>query len=188
MKSIDEQNLPDAFKEKIRAQVRFMSEHKVQPVSEHEVPDFAVIEAEHRAGKRPLSQLIAEKSTTFSPANVDATTLNGQPVLGALTHGIFNNGSWSGLSRLFSHPQLGLVLLDETDLATPGGGVMFTRETINADVNGAPGVMISQQGSEKKSITRLMWFAGGMVYDLSTPHVDDQSRDALLDIARQLRP
>lgn len=187
MKSIDEQNLPEPLKEKIRAQVRLMNEHKVLPVSEHEVPDFAVIEAEHRAGKRALSQLIAEKSITFSPANVDATSLRGQPMLGATTHGVYNNNAWSGLSRLFSHPQLGRVRLEETDLITPGGGANFTKEMINADVNGAPGTILSEQGSEKKSITRLMWFANGMLYDLSIPGVDDQSRDELLNIARQLR-
>ncbi|WLI88471.1 hypothetical protein Q4S45_17310 [Massilia sp. R2A-15] len=181
VKSIDEQNLPESMKEKIRAKVRYMNEHKVIPASEHEVADFAVIEAEHRARNK------AHPSTTFTPSNLDATTLGGQPLLGAVTHGVYNNNSWSGLSRLFSHPQLERVLLDETDLATPGGGATFTKEMINADINGAPGMILSQQGSEKKSITRLMWYAGGMLYELSIPRVDDQSRDALLDIARQLR-
>lgn len=62
--------------------------------------------------------------------------------------------------------------LSETDLKTTGGGAVFTTEMINADVNGAPAVILSVQGSEKKSFTTLSWFSDGMLYLVRTPGVE----------------
>jgi hypothetical protein len=184
VKSIDEQELSPSIKEDTRALVRLMREHKVIPVSDHRVPDFAAAEADHRAHRAQLSQLIAEGTINFSPANVDATSLRVQTMVGAIPCGVYVKNSWTGLSRMFHHPDLGDVVLEETDLAKTGGGAIFTKEMINADVNGAPAVLLSMQGSAKRSETSLMWFSNGVLYLLRTPGVDDKSRDELLDIAR----
>jgi hypothetical protein len=186
VKSIDEQDLSPSVKENARAQVRLMKEHKVMPVSDHRIPDFAGMESEHRAHKAQVAQLLAEKKINISPANVDATSLRGESVLGAIPSGVLMKESWTGLSRMFNHPHLGRVILEETDLAKAGGGAVFTKEMINADVNGEPAVLLSMQGSPKRSETSLMWFSNGVLYLLRTPKVDDRARDELLNIAQHL--
>jgi hypothetical protein len=184
VKSIDEQELPSSIKENTLERVRLMREHKVIPVSDQQIPeDFAAAEADYRARKTPLRG--TQSTIAFSPANVDATSLRGQTLVGAIPSGGYVNNSWTGLSRMFHHPDLGYVVLEETDLTKDGGGVVFTKEMINADVNGAPAVLESRQGSAR-SITSLTWFSNGVSYSLRTPRVDDKSRDELLNIARGL--
>jgi hypothetical protein len=164
-----------------------MREHKVLPVSDHDLPDFSAEEAYYRAKTAEHADRPAEKSIIFVPANMDATTLKGEPMVGAIPHGLLNNEkNWSGLSRIFIHPHLGHVDLSETNLKATGGGVIFTKELINADVNGAPATLMSRQG-ETKSVTSLTWFSEGMLYELRTRGVDDRSRDELLEIARGIR-
>lgn len=186
VKPLDEQDLDPTVKDQIREQVRLMKEHKVIPVSDHRVPDFSAMEADHRSRGKPFDKLIADKKLKFSPANIEATTLKGQTMAGAIPAGIYVNASWSGLSRMFHHPALRYVILEETDLTKTGGGAMFTREMINADVNGAPAILLSKQGSAKKSESSLMWFADGVLYLLRTPAVNDQAREELLEIAKSL--
>jgi hypothetical protein len=184
IKSIDEQEFSSSIKENLRERVRLMREHKAIQVSDHEIPeDFAAAEADY-ARKTPLSQLISEGTINFSPANVDATSLRGQAMVGAIPCGVYVKSSWTGLDRMFHHPALGYVVLEENDLTKTGGETVFTKEMINADVNGAPGVLVSKQGSEKKSVSSLTWFSNGVLYLLRTPRVDDKSRDELLNIAR----
>lgn len=184
VRSVDEQDLSPAIKEGMRARIREIKEHKVIPVSDQEVPDFAAIESAHTAHKTQLSELIAGNRLKFSPVNVDATTLKGERLIGFIPGGIYTDKSWSGLSRMFQHPWLGRVVLEETDLAKTGGGANFTKEMINADVNGAPAILLSMQGGPKKSETSVVWFSNGVLYLLRTPRIDDKSRDELLDIAR----
>ena len=186
VKSIDEQDLDPAIKDKVREQVRLMKEHKVIPVSDHRVPDFSAMEADHRSRGKPFDKLKADKKLKFSPANLEATTLKGQTMAGALPAGIFANDSWSGLSRMFHHPGLRYVILEETDLAKTGGGATFTKEMINADVNGVPAILLSKQGGPKKSESSLMWFSDGVLYLLRTPGVNDKAREELLDIAKSI--
>ena len=186
VRSIDEQKISPELKQKLRDQARLIKQHKVIPVSDHQVPDFADIEAAHTIQKKGASMSAAELPITFTPANIDGTSLRGGALSGGITHGILVKDSWTGLSRIFSHPHLGRVLFEETDLVTGGGGVSFTKEMINADINGAPAVILSKQGSEKKAMTRLTWFANGMLYELSAPRIEDISRDELLEIARQI--
>lgn len=185
VKSIDEQKLSPEIKESMRAHVRLMREHKVIPASDHQIPDFAAAEGDHKARKKKLERLIEEKGISISPATVDATSLKGQTLVGAIPGGVYNGKSWSAISRMFQHTDLGYVVLEETDL-TAGGGVVFTKETINAEVNGAPAVLISRKGSEKKTITSLTWFANGILYLLYTPGIDEKSRSELLNIARSV--
>jgi hypothetical protein len=187
LRSIDEQNIPSAAKEEIHARARLMREHKVLSVDDSRLPDFAALEADHRARGRALDQLIANKKLAFSPADVSATPLQGQAVAEALPHGIYNNGAWSGVSRVFHHPDLRYVVLEETNLAVAGGGVVFSREMINSDVNGAPATLLKRQGSAQRSETSLSWYAGGVLYLLRTPPVDDKAGAALLDIARRIK-
>jgi hypothetical protein len=187
LRSLDEQDIPPAVKEEIRARARLMQEHQVISVSDNRLPDFAAIEAEHRARGRALDQLIANKKLAFSPADLTATSLQGGAVAEALPHGVYNNGAWSGLARVFRHPDLRYVVLEETNLAVAGGGVTFSSEMINADVNGAPATLLKRQGAER-SETSLSWYAGGVLYLLRTPPLDDKAGAALLDIARHLKP
>jgi hypothetical protein len=184
VKSIDELDLPPATKEALLENVRLMKEKKLVPADQRRVPDFDVIEANYRARGKPLSELVAANRIGFKPAKLDATSLRGLTDV-AIPSGVRNGSVWSGVDRLFRHPDLGLVILEETDLSR-GGGAMFTKEMINADVNGAPAMLLSRQASAKRSDSSLMWYADGMLYQLRTPGVDDRSRAALLDIARRL--
>lgn len=186
VKSIEEQELDPAIKEKVREQVRLMKQHKVIPVSDHRVPDFSAIEADHRSRGKAFDKLVADKKLKFSPANIDATALKGQTMAGAIPSGIYTNQSWSGVSRMFHHPGLRYVILEETDLAKTGGGATFTKEMINADVNGAPAILLSKQGGPKKSESSLMWFSDGVLYLLRTPGVNDKAREELLEIAKSI--
>ena len=186
VKAIEEQDLRPSIKEKVREQARLMKEHKVIPVSDHQVSDFVALEADHRARGKQFDKLIADKKLKFAPANLDGTPLRGQTMASAIPAGVYGNGSWSGLSRMFHHPGLRYVILEETHLAMTGGGATFTKEMINADVNGAPAILLSEQGGPKKSETSLMWFADGVLYLLRTPGVTDRSRDELVEIARRI--
>jgi hypothetical protein len=184
VQSVDEQDISPSEKENLRAEIRRIKEHKVIPVSDQKVPDFAVAEAEHSSRKAQLAELIAGNKLKFSPINVDATSLKGERLIGSIPSGAYTDKSWSGLSRMFQHPHLGRVILEETDLAKTGGGANFTKEMINADVNGAPAILLSMQGGPKKSETSVAWFSNGVLYLLRAPGVDDKSREALLEIAR----
>jgi len=186
LRSIDEQELPPAMKEDILARARLIREHKVLSVDDSRLPDFAALEAEHRSRGRALDQLIANKKLSVSPADLGATSLRGQAVVEALPHGIYSKDAWTGVSRVFHHPALRYVVLEETNLAVAGGGVTFSKEMINADVNGAPATLMKRQGADR-SETSLSWYAGGVLYLLRTPPVDDKAGAELLDIARHIR-
>jgi hypothetical protein len=187
LRSIDEQALPPAMKEDILARARLLREHKVISISDDRLPDFAGLEAEHRTRGRALDQVIANKTLAFSPADITATSLQGKAVAEALPHGVYTNGAWTGVSRVFHHPDLRYVVLEETNLAVAGGGVAFSREMINADVNSAPATLMRRQGADR-SETSLSWYAGGVLYLLRTPPIDDKAGAALLDIARHIKP
>ncbi|MFD2366460.1 hypothetical protein [Pseudoduganella sp. GCM10020061] len=182
--SIDELDILPAAKEVLRENVRLMKEQKLVPAAEGRLPDFDAIEAHYRARGKPLSEVTAAGKIGFAPAGLDATPLRGLADA-AIPGGVRRGTVWSGVARLFRHPELGIVILEETDLRN-GGGAMFTREMINADVNGAPAMLLSKQSSSGRSESRLMWFVDGMLYELRTPGVDDRSRDALLATARAL--
>jgi hypothetical protein len=186
--SIDEQNLPLEIKSKLHERAKLMKQHKVIPVNDSQILDFAVLEEEHVFKKKEGTTVFAEPSVTFTPADIEQTSLKSGQYLGSTTHSGFYHGAWTGLSRLYTHPRLGRVMFDEMDVATGDAGVTFSKEMINADVNGAPAVMVSLQGSENKAITRLTWVSKGMDYELSAPRVDEKSRDELLEIARQISP
>jgi hypothetical protein len=188
LRSIDEQELPPAVKEDILARARLIREHKVLSISDDRLPDFAALEAEHRARGRALDQLIANKKLAFSPADLSATSLRGLAVAEALPHGVYTKDAWTGVSRVFRHPDLRYVVLEETNLAVAGGAVAFSREMINADVNGAPATLLKRQGSAQRSETSLSWYAGGVLYLLRTPPIDDKAGAELLDIARHIKP
>lgn len=188
LRSIDEQALPPAMKEDILARARLLREHKAIPIDDDRLPDFAALEAEHRARGRALDQLIANKKLAFTPADLSATSLQGHAVAEALPHGIYSKNTWSGVSRVFHHPDLGYVVLEETNLAVAGGGVAFSKEMINADVNGAPATLMKRQGSEQRTESSLSWYADGVLYLLRTPPIDDKAGAELLAIARRLKP
>jgi hypothetical protein len=187
LRSIDEQELPPAMKADILARARLIREHKVLSVDDSRLPDFAALEAEHRARGRALDQLIANKALALSPADLSATSLQGRAVAEALPHGIYSKDAWTGVSRVFRHPDLRYVVLEETNLAVAGGAVAFSKEMINADVNGAPATLMKRQGSANHSETSLSWYAGGVLYLLRTPSIDDKAGDELLAIARHLK-
>lgn len=176
------------MKEELLARARLIREHKVLAVDDSRLPDFAALEAEHRSRGRALAQLIANKSLAISPADLSTTSLQGQAVAEALPHGIYNKNAWTGVSRVFHHPALRYVVLEETNLAVAGGRAVFSKEMINADVNGAPATLMKRQGSAERSETSLSWYAGGVLYLLRTPPVDDKAGAELLDIARHIKP
>jgi len=184
--ALEEQVLPPEIKERVRAQVRLMAQQKVIPAGDAPLADFTALEDQFRVRGKPFAQIVAEKRLTFSPAAIAATSLHGQALPEALVSGIRNGQTWTGLSRMFHHPRMRYVLLEETDLATAGGGAVLTKEMINADVNGAPGTLLSRQGGAERSETSLGWFSNGMMYALRTPAVDDDARRELLEIARAI--
>lgn len=186
VQSIDELDISSDEKEKMRARARLLTDGKVIPASDDAITDFAAVEAEHRSRRAKLSELIAGKALKFSPVEIDATSLRGEDLIGSIPSGNYSDKSYSGLSRMFKHPHLGWVVLEETDLAKTGGGVHFTKESINADINGAPAMLLRKQGGPTRSETKVTWFSNGVMYFMATPRVDDNSRDELLEIARGL--
>lgn len=185
VQSIDEQPVGAAEKERMRENARLLQAHKIIPRSEYGLPFSVLAELQFRARGKPFSRIVGEKRLTFSPANVDATSLKGHGMPEALVAGIYMNKAYTGLSRMFRPPGLGYVILDEYDLVTPGGGAILTKESITADINGAPAVIYSEQGT-LTSETRLMWFWKGMSYTLRAPGIDAKSRAELLNIARSI--
>jgi hypothetical protein len=185
VKSVDEQDLPDTEKAKVKDRARRAKTKKVDSASDHEIPDFAAAEADYRSRKVPFDQLLLQGKLSFTPANIDATSLKGEPLVGALTSGRHQDSTWTGVSRMFRHQALGTVVLEETDF-TQGGEVTFTQEMINSDISGAPAILISREGGPKKSETQLTWFANGFLYKLRMRPVDDKSRAELMEIARHL--
>ncbi|WP_426192243.1 hypothetical protein [Massilia sp. DWR3-1-1] len=186
VKSIDEQHLPASIRQSLLEQVRLMREHKVIPVRDDQIPDFAALAAQYRARAPDFAQLLANGGLNMAPANVDATSLRGLSPVGAAPCGTYVGRGWTGLERMFAHPTLGYVVLEEMDLTKSGGGVISTKEMINADVNGAPAVLVSKQGSGTRAVSTVAWFAHGISYTLRAPRVDDTGREALLSIARGL--
>lgn len=181
--SIDELNIADSLKQRAKVRALQLQAQTVIQVSDLEVADFNEVEASHKKGA-----VMRGKSTglTFSPANLDSTSLNASPQTGSLLHGGFVNGSRTGLSRLFEHPKLGLVVLEETDLRG-GGRVTFTKESVNANVNGAPAVIVRQQAGRKKTIIILSWSADGMLYTLKAKSIDDPAKEEILNIAKNMK-
>lgn len=184
--SIDEQELAPENRRALQRRIEQSKGGRIQLVSDDQIPDLEAAEADFRLRGKPLAELRRSGLVSSQAANVQSTPLGGAEVAGALPAGVRKGTSWSGLSRMFRHPTLGLVVLDEIDLASNGGGVIFTKELINADVNGSPAVLVGRQGSPKKALTTLTWVSQGVLYTLQTARVDDQARDELLNLARRL--
>lgn len=92
----------------------------------------------------------------FTPIDVNGTRLDHPGkgkhkktmLIGAALSGSFVDGKSSGLFRLFSVPEFGLIGLSENDISISGGGMKMYLETLNSEIHGKPAAFTAKKSKE----------------------------------------
>lgn len=104
--------------------------------------------------------------------------------------GNYHHGKWTGVSRTFEVPDLGLVVLDEKDHAASRDSVTVVQEWVNTDVNGNAGTVKTARNKSGRSLVLVGWANRRKLYSLelqpNRPEAIEKNQARLLEIARKL--
>lgn len=183
---LDQQPVPDVLKNMARRQTAQMKSRGYVDVTEDEVSYLDKLKADVDKRLKPMTEVAP--TLKVDPANLGSSPLRLAVLLGAVAEGAYTEEGWTGLTRLFVVPTFGLVGLEESDYVAGRGGVAFTKEAINQEVNGFPAVLVVQQSRSNKGLTELSWATDRKDYTLSTNRAlkDQKSVDEFLALARSI--
>lgn len=117
----------------------------------------------------------------MSPTTVPLGVTPGLTLLGAVPAGTRLVSGWTELTRLYQHPELGQVLLEEQDLGKSGGWVKFAY--FNCSVLGQPGVFVRMSAPGGKTQTTLTWQSNQVLIKLTLVPIDDSVRQRVISFA-----
>jgi hypothetical protein len=141
-------------------------------------------------GKRYASLQSLRAHLHADPISLGGSLLAGAPLLDAGTAGGLVHGHWTGAERYFDVPELGIVMLEEQNMALVNGSIGMIEEWINADVNGRPAVSTTKRSPTGRTLVSVAWntHEASYVLRLEPLHPEELARNqsALLDIARKL--
>jgi hypothetical protein len=141
------------------------------------------------AGKmKPLEELLGR--LTRPPSDVSVSPLRDATLLGAYVQGTLVGKSWTGLGRVYQHPALGIVVLNEADLFAGSARLTMAAETMNFPVGGQPGWFVARHDPRSGlSSAQLRWVdKSGISYEMLTGKPDETGRQAMREIAESIRP
>jgi hypothetical protein len=186
--SIDSMNMPDAIKNMSKKQHAQMKERGFADASEEEV---VVLE---RYALDKNKKYIKEMSDVLPELAIQPSTLSGQmferaKFKGAMVSGGYTKNGWTGVTRLYRFPQLGLVKLDELDYIASGSGIIVAKEFID-EIDGKTATYMVKRSLSGKSLSELTWFTESKMFTLSASGLikkDDKRYAQLVEIAREVR-
>lgn len=183
---LDQQPVPDVLKNQARLELTQMKNHGYVDATEDAVSSLD----KAKEDKDKLLKTMAEvmPKLKVNPANLGSSVLGQAVLLGASASGGHTEEGWTGLSRIFVVPKLGLIGLYEVDFIASQGGVAFIKEAINQDINGSPAILSVKQSQSKKGLTELTWATDQKIYTLSVNRAlkSQQSIDEFLALARSI--
>lgn len=125
----------------------------------------------------------------ISPSDLNNGPFNRGRLIGAVKAGGHTDLGWTGITRFYTFPKLGLVKFDEIDLLATGGGVTVAEELINENINGSPAIFVVKQAVNGKTLTELAWFTQTKMFTLSTTKKmakGDKFYVSLIDLANSI--
>ena len=186
--SIEDQPIPEIFKTKTRKMQQQMQVRGYSEASEDEI-----IEIERYLYKKNKSYLLsfeaASEQLTFEPAELTNTLFTSGQFIGAAVGGTFIDDRWTGLTRLYELPDYGVVKLDEDDYDSTEGGIQFTEELINEEINGYAAIYTVQVSSSDKALTKITWVTENREYSLSmvkNAAKNDELKQDFIDLAHAI--
>lgn len=124
------------------------------------------------------------------PIWLGASDLSTASLLDVRLGGSHVGGKWTGLARSFDVPELGLVILNETDHAAGKESVTMIKEWVNIEVNGQPGTARTARDASGRTLVTIGWANERKLYSLQLqplhPEARAENQARLLDIARKL--
>lgn len=187
--SIEEQPIPEVYKEQTRKLKQDMDDHGYGDASENEVTEIErYLSPENKNQLKPLSNVIDK--ITFKPADLDTIpSFKEGKLLGSIEHGAYVDGKWTGLTRLYEIPDLGTIKVSENNYVAANGGIQLAKELINMDVNGFPAEYTVQESASGKALTNILWVTPNTEYNLSINQNAakiEGMRDSLFDLANSI--
>jgi hypothetical protein len=137
---------------------------------------------------KPLPEIVDR--LTRVPSDVSDTPLRDAPLLGAYMQGTLVKKSWTGVGRVFRHPELGIVVLDEYDLFASSAKQTMAAETMNFPIGDQPGwFSVRSDPRSGLSVSRLKWVDNsGVAFELIIQRSDEAAKQAMRQIAESIKP
>lgn len=182
---LDNHPVPDLLKNQARIEIAQMKNQGYVDSDESAVTYLDAAKDDKKRLK-PMSE-VAPTLKVF-PANISGFTLGQSILLGAMASGGYTDEGWTGISRLFVVPKLGLVGLEEVDYVASEGGFAMIKEAINQNVNGYPAILRVKQSQSKKSLSELTWANDRKIYTLSVNRAlkNQQAIEEFLSLAQTI--
>ena len=124
------------------------------------------------------------------PAHLGTSALSSVTASDLRVAGGFVDGKWTGLTRTFDLPDLGTVVLNETDHVAGKESVSVVEEWLNTTVNGHRGTV--KTARDRKGLTTVIvgWIDERKIYSLRLqpikPEQTEINQTRLLELARQI--
>ena len=173
--------IPIAVQREADAIQRAAEAGKVFEAKVGRVPDFAASISAVRRKVKDVEDIRRFPGLALLPMSVPLGATPGLALLGGFPAGTKTPSGWTGLTRLFQHPKLGYVILEEYDLGKSGGWVKFAY--FNCSVTGQPGVFVRMSSTDGNTQTTLSWQHNQVLFKLTLKPVDDSVRQSLIAFA-----
>ncbi|GFO72830.1 hypothetical protein BJAS_P4340 [Bathymodiolus japonicus methanotrophic gill symbiont] len=180
--------IPDYVKKETELSIRQMkergyvdmTENSITPIRDEMTPKSKKFEKTHEE---------AVKLLTVEPTNLDETPFEGKKVVSRQVSGLYDEGKWTTLTRVYEFDNLSLVQLSEDDYHTGGGKVVFTEEAVNENINGNPAIYEVGISPSGKATTSLVWTTDSKYYELTLEKNASSSKEMkeeFLNLARSV--
>lgn len=144
--------------------------------------------ARHDRSFNSLEQV--EPALKVTPISLGSSDLSAATLLEVRLSGGLIDGRWTGLTRTFDLPDLGIVVLNETDHAAGRESITLIKEWINIDIHGQPGSVRTARGASGHTLVTVGWANQRKIYSLRLqPHHPEQhgsNQARLVGIAKAL--
>lgn len=183
---LDQHPVPDALKNQARLEFTQMKDKGWVDATEDSVSYLDRAKEDMNKQLKPMGEIAPKLK--LSPANLSSSALGQAVLLGATANGGYTDEGWTGLSRIFVVPKLGIVGLEEVDYVASQGGIAFIKEAINQEVNGFPAILSVKQSQSNKGLTELTWATDRKIYTLSVNRAlkKQKSIDEFVSLARSI--
>lgn len=178
-------SLPEQMNQRASAQLVELRQKGFLTVPDAVVDKFTV---------ENLATYLQPHDTLQSNLAVTLSDIGGTPFQQMTFHGSIPqsqtpDGTWAGVSRIFSLPNKAVVRLYEWNFVAAGGGAVLQEEFINESVNGNPAVLLVEKTSKGSAVTSLTWISGPKYYTIAmSGHVRGTSaNNALVQYAVSLK-
>lgn len=142
--------------------------------------------ADTRRSDAELRQLLG-----YAPAEISRTPIGAAELLSTEPTGSFKEGKWTGVTRSYRVPKVGVIILEENDYIASGRVITLFRETLNENVNGTPARASASRSDDGKGQAELRWVTPQRSFTL-TLYTDEgnrieQGQALLLQIAKGIK-